>query len=83
MYTVEPLEDMARKKTKLFNLSKRILFSYDKENTYGGYKLGNTEIYEDVGYSASDIILIIKTLLEKYDIAMEDFVYSARLNKKE
>ena len=77
------IENMARNKTKLFASSGRVLFSFEKPNTDNDYKLGNTEIYEDVGYSASSIILNIKALLEKYDIAMDDFVYSARSNKKE
>lgn len=60
--------------------SKVVLFSYDDEKVKGEYRIPNTNIYEAVDFSAWNIMRIIKTLIEKYDLSYDDFIYSARIN---
>ncbi len=73
------IEDMARKNEKLSNNFTYAMFSYDKAQVKGDYKIKNTDIYENTGFSAYDVIWIIKALLDKYEIDYGDFSYSARL----
>lgn len=75
------IEEMARNNEKLLSWSKNIMFSYDQSLVYGETTVGNTEIYQSVGFSAYHIIDIIAALLDKYEIDKDDFVYSARSNK--
>lgn len=75
------IEDMARKNEKILSWSQNVMFSYDVDQVYGDYKLGNTDIYESTGFSAAQIMYIIRALLDRYDIDRSDFVYSARSNK--
>lgn len=76
------IEKMAMNDEKPVKWSKRILFSYDKNNINGDYRIGDTAIYEDTGFSSYQIMCIIKALLEKYEIDTEEFVYSAKDNKQ-
>ena len=62
--------------------SKSIMFSYKKDKVNSDYRIGDTDIYVRLGYSAAHTISIIKALLQKYDIDTDDFVYSAREYKK-
>ena len=57
------------------------MFSYDVDEVYGDYKLGDADIYKSTGFSAAHIMHIIRALLDKYDIDRSDFVYSARSTK--
>lgn len=75
------IELMAKNDERIVSWSQSIMFSYDKNKVNGDLKIKNTDIYENTGYSASHIMHIIKALLEKYDIDITEFVYSARLNK--
>lgn len=77
------IELMAKNDERIVIWSQSIMFSYDKNKVNGDLKIKNTDIYENTGYSASHIMHIIKALLEKYDIDITEFVYSARLNKKD
>lgn len=77
----EIIKSMARNNEKIVEWSQSVMFSYDSALINGGYKIGNTDIYENVGYSASHIMHIIRALLDRYDIDHTDFVYSARVNK--
>ena len=77
------IELMAKNDERIVSWSQSIMFSYDKNKVNGDLKIKNTDIYENTGYSASHIMHIIKALLEKYDIDITEFVYSARLNKKD
>lgn len=77
------IELMAKNDERIVSWSQSIMFSYDKNKVNGELKIKNTDIYENTGYSASHIMHIIKALLEKYDIDITEFVYSARLNKKD
>lgn len=74
------IENMAKNDVKPVSWSSNVLFSYDREKTSSGFRFGNTEIYESVGFSSAHIVYIIKSLLERYDIDEGDFVYSARQN---
>ena len=58
------------------------MFSYKKDKVNSDYRIGDTDIYVRLGYSAAHTISIIKALLQKYDIDTDDFVYSAREYKK-
>lgn len=77
----EIIKSMARNNEKIVEWSQSVMFSYDSALINGDYKIGNTDIYENVGYSASHIMHIIRALLDRYDIDHTDFVYSARVNK--
>ena len=56
------------------------MFSYDETAIKNPVKLRkDTDVYISTGYSAHDCICIIRELLKKYDLDLEeDFVYSAR-----
>lgn len=75
------IEGMARNNERLLSWSQNVMFSYDVDEVYGDYKLGDTDIYESTGFSAAHIMDILRALLERYDIDRSDFVYSARSNK--
>lgn len=75
------IEKMARNNERLLSWSQNVMFSYDVDEVYGDYKLGDTDIYESTGFSAAHIMYIIRALLDKYDIDRSDFVYSARSTK--
>ena len=57
------------------------MFSYDEGQVYGDYKMEGTDIYESTGFSSANVMYLIRAILEKYDIEMSDFVYSARSTK--
>lgn len=80
-YDKTVIEEMARHNERLLPWSQNVMFSYDVNEVYGDYRLGETDIYESTGFSAAHIIYIIRALLEKYDIEWNDFVYSARNTK--
>ena len=75
------IEEMARNNERLLSWSQNVMFSYDVNEVYGDYKLGDTDIYESTGFSAAHIMYIIRALLDKYDIEWSDFAYSARSTK--
>lgn len=75
------IKEMARNNERVVEWSKSVMFSYEKSVINGDYKIENTDIYENVGYSASHIMYIIRSLLDRYEIEHSDFVYSARVNK--
>jgi len=83
LYEMNPdiIKNMAKNKECLLSWSQQIMFSYDVDDVIGEYKIGDTDIYVCVGYSAAHIMHIIRALLEKYDIEVSDFVYSARSSK--
>ena len=72
------IEELARNNEQLISWSQNIMFSYDKNKVYGNYNIENTKIYAGTGFSALFTIQVIRSLLERYDIDVEDFVYSAR-----
>lgn len=77
------IEQMAKTDEKFANWQIPI-FSYDKKIVKGDNELkSGTGIYISTGYSAYDCIWIIKELLKKHDLDIEeDFVYSARANSQ-
>lgn len=75
------IEAMARNDEHLLSWSQNVMFSYDVNKVYGDAMIGNSGIYQSVGFSASHIMCIIKALLGRYEIDTSDFVYSARSNK--
>lgn len=75
------IENMARNNERLLSWSQNVMFSYDSSLVYGDTMIGDSGIYQSVGFSASHIMYIIRALLDKYDIDRSDFVYSARSNK--
>lgn len=80
LYEMNPsiIEGMAREKTQILNWSQMVMFSYNSDNVLGEYRLKGTDIYQSTGFSASHTMSIIKALLERYDIDIDDFIYSAR-----
>lgn len=76
------IREMAKDGETIAEWSKREIFSYDSQVVKGEYKIPNTNIYERVGFSAWEVIRIIKTLVEKYELSYDDFVYSARSTKE-
>lgn len=83
LYELNPtiIETMARNNERLLSWSQNVMFSYDSSLVYGDTMIGDSGIYQSVGFSASHILHIIRALLDKYDIDRSDFVYSARSNK--
>lgn len=83
LYELNPtiIETMARNNERLLSWSQNVMFSYDSSLVYGDTMIGDSGIYQSVGFSASHIMYIIRALLDKYDIDRSDFVYSARSNK--
>jgi len=83
LYEINPtiIENMARNNERLLSWSQNVMFSYDSDLVYGETMIGDSGIYQSVGFSASHIMYIIRALLDKYDIDRTDFVYSARSNK--
>lgn len=83
LYEINPaiIETMARNNERLLSWSQNVMFSYDSGLVYGDTMIGDSGIYQSVGFSASHIMYIIRALLDKYDIDRTDFVYSARSNK--
>ena len=75
------IEGMARNDETLNSWSQNIMFSYNPDNVNGDYKVKDTDIYQNVGFSAAHIIRIIAALLDKYDIEYSEFVYSAKVTK--
>lgn len=71
------IENLARNDEQIISWSQNIMFSYDKNKVYGSYNIENTKIYASTGFPASYTIHIIRALLERYDIDLDDFVYSA------
>ena len=76
-----PYIRIARNDEHLLSWSQNVMFSYDVNQVYGDAMIGNSGIYQSVGFSASHIMCIIKALLGRYEIDTSDFVYSARSNK--
>jgi uncharacterized protein with ParB-like and HNH nuclease domain len=74
------IEAMARKDEILSSYGTYAMFSYDETRVKNNYKIKGTDIYQNTGFSAYDIVWIIKALLDKYDIEHTEFVYSARQN---
>lgn len=85
LYKINPdiITNIAKNKETIVSWSQQIIFSYDADDVYGDYKLGNTDIYESLGYSAAIIMCIIRALLERYEIELSEFTYSARSYKAE
>ncbi len=77
------IETMAKNNEKIVSWSQSIMFSYDKNQINGDYKIKGSDIYENVGYSAAHIMYIVKALLERYEIDITEFVYSAKSSKND
>ena len=75
------IEGMARNDEKLNAWSQNVMFSYNPGQVNGEYKVKDTDIYQNVGFSAAHIIRNIAALLDKYDIDHTEFVYSAKITK--
>lgn len=75
------IEAMARSNERIVSWSQNVMFSYDVNQVYGDTMIGDSGIYQSVGFSASHIMYIVRALLDKYDIDRADFVYSARSSK--
>ena len=86
LYEINPsiIEEMAREDEQPIKGSQMVLFSYNVNKVWGEptVMIDGTNIYQSSGFSASTIISIIKSLIERYDIDNDDFVYSARSNGK-
>jgi len=81
LYELNPaiIENMAHNNEKILEWSQNILLSYDANMTSGqDLPIKDSGIYQSTGFSASHIIHIIRALLKKYEIPLEDFSYSAR-----
>ena len=77
------IEDMA-KKNEVFHGWMNPVFSYDKDKVKYAFQIDNSDVYMSIGYSAYDTVCYLRALLKCYDLDIEeDFVYSARNNKKE
>lgn len=74
------IERMASTNEKLSSNAKFAMFSYDESKVKNQYLIKDTDIYENTGFSAYDVIWIIRELMDKYDIEHDEFVYSARDN---
>lgn len=72
------VEGMAKRNEQILDWSQSVMFSYDAEQVYGDHKIKGTDIYVNVGYSASHIVSIIRELLNIFDIDITEFVYSAK-----
>lgn len=72
------IETMAQHETPIFDGSELALFSYNLDSVQNGYKLAETGIFVSTNFSASRIMKVIRTLLDKYEMEYEDLVYSAR-----
>ncbi len=79
-YNRTTIEQMAVNNEMLFPGSEYPMFSYDKNAVKGGkkQKIKGTDIYQSSGFSASSIVYIVKELLERFEIDVNDFVYSAK-----
>lgn len=75
------IKEMARKNMSLASWSNRAIFSNDESKVKGEYKIPNTNIYQMSEISPYYIITSIRTLIEKYDLSLDDFVYSAKAKK--
>jgi len=73
--------NMAQNNERLLSWSQNIMFSYDQNKVYGDYRIKDTDISENVGFSAAHTMQIISALLDKYDIDHSEFAYSARVNQ--
>ncbi len=72
------IEDMAKNNETIKNWAFP-LFSYDSNILRKPKRLKGTDIYMLSGFSACDIISVIRELLIKHDLNIkEDFIYSAR-----
>lgn len=80
LYEIDPsiIENMARENSQPLSWSQMVLFSYDVEQVWNDYRIKGTDIYQSTGFSAAHCMYVIKALLEKYDIDIDDFIYSAR-----
>ena len=77
------IEEMA-KNNEPFSGWQTPVFSYQKDKVKYAYQIKNSDVYMSVGYSAYDTVCYLRALLKCYDLDIEeDFVYSARDNKKE
>lgn len=75
------IDEMARNDACLFSTAIYPMFSYNADKVKNGSRkrqINGTDIYRSVGFSAAEIILIIRTLLDKHGIERSEFVYSAR-----
>jgi len=58
------IETIAKRNERPVEWSQRVLFSCDTNKVNGiSYKIPDTEIYENTGYSASHIMSIIRMML--------------------
>ena len=76
-----PIEEMAHDNKRLIDWSKKVIFSYEQNKERRQYILEDSDIYVTEGFPASQIILVIRVLLESYGIDFGEFVYSARDTK--
>lgn len=72
------IENMATENETIADWSGITMFSYDSSKTKGNYKIPGTNIYQSTNFSAWYIIRFIKTLIDKYDLSYDEFLYSAR-----
>ena len=84
LYELDPnrIKTLANYNETVGDWSSIVLFTYDSSKVKGDYKIPNTNIYEATGFSTWYIMTIIKKLLNVYELDIDDFVYSARSNKK-
>ena len=73
------IERMAYNNECLFNSATYPMFSYDSDKVRNAKQIKETNIYRSAGFSAADIIMIIRALLDKYGIERSEFAYSARM----
>lgn len=76
------IDNMCKTGAKLWDNSMYAFFSYDAKQFKYPEQIGETGIYFNIGYSASHCMWIIKGFLDKYEIEIDDFVYSARNVRK-
>ena len=77
------IKQMAKDNETLAEWSNIVMFTYDPNIAKGEYKIPNTNIYQATGFSAWYIMTFIKKMLDKFELSMDDFVYSARPKTKD
>ena len=77
------IKQMAKDNETLAEWSNIVMFTYDPNIAKGEYKIPNTNIYQATGFSAWYIMTFIKKMLNKFELSMDDFVYSARPKTKD
>ena len=72
------IERIAKNEKQIVDNSQRIFISYDSSKFNSSEQIGDTGIYYNVQLSAKNKLLVIKSLLNEYDIDLDDFTYTTK-----